>query len=172
MAPARNNLAHRSKTHQECRCYAVRTDACVRAACPPVAIGQIAHSRCQAPKNAKVVAIVDDEPVLLDAVDRMLRSVGYSTELFTSGEAYLANAGTSAAACLVSDVNLEGISGIELRRQLVADGAPIPTILMSADSNHATETAAIASGCVAFLRKPFPISSLLAAVEAACAAAS
>jgi len=114
----------------------------------------------------KVVAIVDDEPVLLDAVDRMLRSVGYDTELFTSGEAYLAKVETSAANCLVSDFNLDGISGIELRRQLVADGVPIPTILMSGD--HAIRADAAAAGCVAFLHKPFPISSLLAAVEAAC----
>ena len=115
-----------------------------------------------------VVAVVDDDPVVLDAVDQMLRSVGYITELFTSGEAYLANIGTSAATCLVSDLNLDGISGIELRRQLVADGVPIPTILMSADDNHAIERAAMASGCVAFLKKPFPIGLLLAAIEAAC----
>ena len=115
-----------------------------------------------------VVAVVDDDPVVLDAVDQMLRSVGYITELFTSGEAYLANIGTSAATCLVSDLNLDGISGIELRRQLVADGVPIPTILMSGDGNHAIESAAIDSGCVAFLQKPFPIGLLLAAVEAAC----
>jgi FixJ family two-component response regulator len=116
-----------------------------------------------------VVAVVDDDPVILDAVDQMLRSVGYITELFTSGEAYLANVATSAAACLVSDINLEGISGIELRRQLVADGVAIPTILMSGDRNHAIESAAIESGCVAFLQKPFPICLLLAAIEAACA---
>ena len=60
-------------------------------------------------KMLNVVAIVDDDPVVLDAVDQMLRSVGYDTELFTSGEAYLANVGTSAAACLVSDLNLDAL---------------------------------------------------------------
>jgi FixJ family two-component response regulator len=115
----------------------------------------------------RVVGIVDDEPAMLGAVDDLLRAAGYDTELFSAAEALLDRIGTSKAACLVIDIHLGGISGIELARQLVALGLTLPIIFMSGAANHAMEAAAFETGCIAFLHKPFPSDLLLDAVSRA-----
>ena len=75
--------------------------------------------------------------------------------------------GTTKAACLVIDIHLGDVSGIELGRQLVLLGLTVPVIFMSGDSNHVIEGAAFELGCIAFLHKPFPCDRLLEAVESA-----
>ena len=104
---------------------------------------------------------------MLGAVDDLLQVAGYDTELFSTAEALLDRVGTSKAACLVIDIQLGGISGIELGRQLVLLGLTVPLIFMSGASNHVTEGAAFELGCIAFLHKPFPSDLLLEAVDRA-----
>jgi FixJ family two-component response regulator len=127
-------------------------------------IGNLLFERRGPSRMQKVVGIVDDDPSLLGAVDQLLRAAGYDTELFSAAEALLDRVETSKAACLVIDIHLGGISGIELARQLVALGRTLPIIFMSGAANHAMEAAAFEIGCIAFLHKPFPANLLLDAV--------
>jgi FixJ family two-component response regulator len=113
--------------------------------------------------QANVISIVDDNPWVLKSVDRLLRAAGYDTELFSSGEAFLDRATSSAARCLLIDIDLGTMSGIDLARHLATRGFVLPVIFMSGRFDH--EPAALAAGCVAFLRKPFPANLLLEAVE-------
>lgn len=104
---------------------------------------------------------------MLGAVDELLQAAGYDTELFSTAEALVDRVGTTKAACLVIDIHLGDVSGIELGRQLVPLGLTVPVIFMSGDSNHGIEAAAFEMGCIAFLHKPFPCDRLLEAVESA-----
>ena len=75
----------------------------------------------------QVVAIVDDDPGMLKGIQRLLAVHGFVTEAFTSAEAFLEGAEASEATCLLLDIDLGGISGIELRRQLAASGSNWPS---------------------------------------------
>ena len=117
--------------------------------------------------QANVVSVVDDDPLVLKSVDRLLRATGYRTELFSSGEDFLDGVASSAAMCLVIDIHLGDMSGIDLARQLAARGFPVPIIFMSATVEPATRKAAIDAGCVALLPKPFPADLLLKTISKA-----
>jgi len=108
----------------------------------------------------KAVGIVDDNPAMLGSMDRLLRAAGYDTELFSSGEALLESIATSTAACLVIDIHLGGVSGIELARRLAELGSTLPVIFMSGAVERRIEAAAAKSGCIAFLHKPFTSDAL------------
>ena len=115
----------------------------------------------------KLVLVVDDDPSILGAVDRLLRVRGFDTEVFGSVESFLARANLCDATCLVLDIHLNGMCGIELRRQLKFSGIELPVIFITGNDSEATRKAAMEAGCVAYLPKPFPTKSLLDAIEAA-----
>jgi FixJ family two-component response regulator len=117
----------------------------------------------------KTVAIVDDDPLMLRGVVRLLSAHGFGTQAFASAEAFLENKNPKAAACLVLDINLGGISGIELRRQLKASGSQVPVIFITASEDRATREDAAAAGYFAYLGKPFGASQLVDAVTRATA---
>ena len=110
------------------------------------------------------VIVVDDDQGFLKAVTRLLTVHGFATRTFTSAEALLESGGARGATCLLLDINLGGISGIELQRHLAASGARYPIIFMTAIDDEATRKEAIAGGCVAYLRKPFAPHLLLDAI--------
>ena len=114
----------------------------------------------------KAVGIVDDNPAMLGSMDRLLRAAGYDTELFSSGEALLESIATSTAACLIIDIHLGGVSGIELAHRLAELGSTLPVIFMSGAVERTIEAAAKA-GCIAFLHKPFPADRLVESIEKA-----
>jgi len=114
----------------------------------------------------KVIAVIDDELQMLTAIDHLLTARGFTTQVFSSAEAFLA-ACTKDAACLVLDINLGGMSGIELRRRLASAGAQLPVIFITAVDDEATHEEAMAAGCVACLHKPFPADQLLGAIAKA-----
>jgi FixJ family two-component response regulator len=114
-----------------------------------------------------LVAIVDDDPDLREALGQMLEMSGYAVELYASGEAFLSAAATSEAACLVLDVQLGDITGVELSRQLSAHGFKFPTVFISGSTKAAFQRAAMDLGCVAYLRKPFLTRQLIEAIVAA-----
>src|SRR5262245_4095589 len=103
----------------------------------------------------KIVAIVEDDPSMVKGVARLLEVRGFGTEVYTSAEEYLNNFQSSRADCLLLDVNLGGISGIELRRRLGRAGVQLPVIFMTAIDSEDIRDAAMALGCVAYLHKPF-----------------
>jgi len=119
------------------------------------------------PTRPSVIAVIDDDPELLEALDLMLSSCGYRPELFASAEEFLNVAATSGAACLVVDIQLGDISGVELGRQLLAKGFTFPIIFITGSRDELHRRQAIDLGCVAFLLKPFPSDRLIEAITSA-----
>jgi FixJ family two-component response regulator len=117
--------------------------------------------------DKKVVGIVEDDPGMLRGLQRVLSVHGFVTEAYTSAEAFLECSTGSKANCLVLDINLGGISGIDLRRRLAAAGSRLPVIFMTSGDSEIVRAEALAAGCVAFLRKPFPARQLIDAIAQA-----
>jgi FixJ family two-component response regulator len=115
----------------------------------------------------KVIAIVDDEQAMLKAIERLLTACGFSTQGFASAEAFLDSRSAQDAACLVLDIHLGGMSGIELRRRLNAVRSTLPVIFITAVDDESVRKEAIEVGCIACLRKPFPGNLLLGAIDKA-----
>ena len=113
----------------------------------------------------RVVAIIDDDVDILKAICRLLKAHGFRLESFASAEAFLARDGAHELACLVLDIHLGGISGIELQRRLKASGCRLPIIFITAIEDDATRREAMAAGCVAYLRKPFAARLLIDAID-------
>jgi FixJ family two-component response regulator len=111
-----------------------------------------------------IVAVVDDDLLMRQAMVRLLSALGYCTELFVSGEAFLVAATRSEASCLVVDIQLGDISGVELVRRLTAKGFTFPVIFMTASDDETIRSGAMQLGCVAYLRKPFPADELIDAI--------
>ena len=118
-----------------------------------------------------LVAIVDDDPSLREATSNLLQAAGFSTATYADAETYLASGGPRAA-CVVADMRMPGISGLELHQHLAASGAPIPTVLITAYPSEATRLRARAAGIVCCLAKPFAPDELLECVRAALARAT
>ena len=116
------------------------------------------------PIRSHVVAVVDDDPGVRKAVSNLLSAWGYRTELFASASDFLDAATRTEADCLVVDIQLGEISGIELGHRLAAAGCRFPIIFITGVEDEAIRHQAAAMGCIALLRKPFPGHSLLEAI--------
>jgi FixJ family two-component response regulator len=119
--------------------------------------------------NQKAVLVVDDDASMLRGMKRLLREHGYDVVLFDSAEALRKHDNFGEAFCIVLDINLNDGSGIDLRQQLTAAGISLPVIYITGNDNHATRVAALRSGCIAYLTKPFPAKSLIEPIELASA---
>jgi FixJ family two-component response regulator len=119
--------------------------------------------------QSTVVVVVDDDPGFLKSVARLLSVHGFATRTFSSAEALLDNDAARTATCVLLDIHLGGISGIELQRRLAAGGSNCPVIFMTAIDDDATRKEAIDVGCIAYLRKPFAPQLLLDAIREAAA---
>ena len=118
---------------------------------------------------SKAVFVVDDDPGTLKGVRRLLRQYGYDSVLFELAEAFQNHNDIDQAFCVILDINLNNESGIEVRRRLKAAGIPVPVIYITANDNKAVRTAALESGCIAYLTKPFSAKSLIEPLEQASA---
>jgi FixJ family two-component response regulator len=116
-----------------------------------------------------VVIVVDDNSDFLKSVARLLTVHGFAVRTFISAEALLDNHDAQTAVCLLLDIHLGGISGIELQRRLASLGSKCPVIFMTANDNSATRKAAADAGCIAYLPKPFAPEVLLEAIRRAAA---
>jgi FixJ family two-component response regulator len=115
--------------------------------------------------TAKLVFVVDDNPSMLRGIGRLLRECGFASRLFETGSALLRHGSFDSAVCLILDINLSDGSGIELRHRLADQGIEIPVIYITGNDNPATRMAAMASGCAAYLTKPFTANSLIQPIE-------
>ena len=120
-------------------------------------------------KNAHVVAIVDDDESFRAAVANLIRSLGHSVALFGSAEEFLNWGHLHDTACLISDVEMPGMSGIELQNQLLAKGHRMPIIFVAADSESKARGQALASGALGFFNKPFNEEKLISCLKQALA---
>ena len=121
-------------------------------------------------KRRTIVAVVDDDPSMLRAAADLLDANGFIPSLFASAEEFLASGLAKKADCLLLDIHLKGLTGIELRRRLESSGTTLPVIFMTAVDNEAIRQQALQAGCIAYLRKPFPARQLIDAIAKAVAA--
>ena len=119
--------------------------------------------------SRKVVLVVDDDPSMLRGVKRLLREHGFEAFLFDSAQALRKHDDFDDVCCIILDINLGDGSGIDLRNQLKATGILLPVIYITGNDNHATRMAALQSGCIAYLTKPFSAKSLIEPLELASA---
>jgi FixJ family two-component response regulator len=116
------------------------------------------------PTRARIVAVVEDDASMLKGIERLLHAYGFATEVYSSAEAFLDRGDKSKATCAIVDIHLGGISGIELRHRLTACGSKLSVIFMTAVDDEETQRQAVAAGCIAYLRKPFPADLLIDAI--------
>jgi FixJ family two-component response regulator len=114
----------------------------------------------------RTIAVVDDNPSMLQGLSRLLSAHGFRVRAFSSAESFLDDIARCDADCLLLDIHLGGISGIDLQRRLTSSGADLPVIFMTAIDNEATRQEAFDAGCVAYLRKPFLAKLLIDAINA------
>jgi FixJ family two-component response regulator len=118
---------------------------------------------------SRLISIVDDDPLMREGLISLLRSAGFATQAFASAEEFLSLAHRDNIACLILDVGLPGISGLELQSQLTAtvSNHRTPVVFMTARDDEATRQRALKGGAVDFLRKPVRRDALLNAVHLA-----
>jgi FixJ family two-component response regulator len=115
--------------------------------------------------KSKTVFVVDDDPGMLRGVRRLLKQHGYDSVLFSSADAFHKHDNFEQAICVILDINLSDASGIDVCRRLKADGISLPVIFITGSDNPVTRMAAMASGCLAYLTKPFVARSLIEPIE-------
>jgi FixJ family two-component response regulator len=118
---------------------------------------------------SRLISIVDDDPLVREGLISLMRSAGFATQAFASAEEFLSLAHRDDIACLILDVGLPGISGLELQSQLTAtvSNHRTPVVFMTARDDEATRQRALKGGAVDFLRKPVRREALLNAVHLA-----
>src|SRR5215510_1834059 len=102
----------------------------------------------------QLVSIVEDDLFCRDSMGRLMRSLGYTVEAFPSAADFLASPRLAETACLIADVHMPAMTGIELHRHLIDAGRSIPTILVTAYPNDVDRTRALNEGVACYLRKP------------------
>jgi FixJ family two-component response regulator len=117
--------------------------------------------------KAKMVAIVDDDDLMRTALQGLLKSAGLLAQAFASADEFLMSGHQHDTACLITDIRMPGMSGLELQAQLNADHCRIPTIFITAHGDAKMRMQAMRAGAVEFLAKPFDDEALLESVRAA-----
>ncbi|MCR4468186.1 MULTISPECIES: response regulator transcription factor [unclassified Burkholderia] len=112
-----------------------------------------------------LVCIIDDDASVRKSLASLLKSAGHTALPFESGEEFLATGPLDDAACVLLDLKMKGMGGLDVQRLLVQRNAALPVILMSAHGDDESVRRALAQGAVAFLRKPFPSDDLLDLID-------
>jgi FixJ family two-component response regulator len=118
-------------------------------------------------KKGNMVAIVDDDDLMRSALQGLLKSVGVPAQAFASAEEFLESGQQHQVGCLVADIRMPGMSGLELQAKLNADQCRIPTIFITAHGDEKMRMQALRAGAVEFMAKPFDDEALLERVRAA-----
>ena len=113
------------------------------------------------------IFVIDDDRSMLRTIERLLKVHGFHVLVFESAEALLDNANPRDAGCLVLDIHLDGMSGIELGHKLALSGSSVPIIFMTGNDSEVVRKAAREIGCTAYLPKPFPAKQLKDAIDKA-----
>jgi len=117
--------------------------------------------------NTKLVAIVDDDDLMRSALQGLLKAVGMPAQAFASAEDFLKSGQQHHTACLIADIRMPGMSGLELQAKLNAEHCRIPTIFITAHGDAKMRMQALRAGAVEFMAKPFDDEVLLENVRAA-----
>jgi FixJ family two-component response regulator len=114
-----------------------------------------------------LIAVVDDDKSIRNGTRNLLEAAGFSTAIFEDAESFLASTSRATASCLIVDMRMPGMTGLELYEALVASGIGIPTVLITAHPEEMTQSRARDAGITCYLSKPFAPDELLGCVRAA-----
>jgi FixJ family two-component response regulator len=118
-------------------------------------------------QQVAVISIVDDDKSVREATKSLVRSLGYTAVAFSSAADFLGSSHVAATACLITDVQMPGLSGIELNDCLIADGHDIPVIFLTAFPNERAHAQADRNGAIGYLLKPLKENQLIECLDAA-----
>jgi FixJ family two-component response regulator len=117
--------------------------------------------------KALLVSVVEDDRFFRESMRRLMRSLGYAVEAFPSAADFLASPRLAETACLIADVHMPAMTGVELHKRLMEVGYAIPTILVTAYPNDVDRARALNDGIVCYLRKPVDEKHLMGCLRAA-----
>jgi FixJ family two-component response regulator len=117
--------------------------------------------------NSPLISVVDDDDSVRESLGGLIRSVGFSVKVFASAEEFLNSDHLRNTDCLILDVRMPGMNGLELQRQLAASYCKIPIIFITAHGDEEVRSRALNGGAVDYLLKPFSEEALLNAIDAA-----
>ena len=118
-------------------------------------------------QQTSVISIVDDDEFVREATKSLIRSLGYRAVTFGSAEEFLELPHVMATACLITDVQMPGLSGVELQDRLIADGHRMPVIFVTAFPDERLQARVCKSGALGYLPKPFNEDRLIECIDAA-----
>jgi FixJ family two-component response regulator len=118
-------------------------------------------------QQVAVISIVDDDESVREATKSLVRSLGYKAATFGSAEAFLGSMEMMATSCLITDVQMPGLSGVQLQDRLIADGHQMPTIFVSAFPDERIQRQVLESGAIGYLHKPFEEERLIECIDTA-----
>jgi FixJ family two-component response regulator len=121
----------------------------------------------QSRESDAVIAVVDDDPSVRRGLERLIRSVGWKVETFASAQEFLARPRTEARSCLVLDLQLPGLSGLDLQKQMAEAGLETPIVFLTGHGDIPASVKAMKAGAVEFLTKPVDEQDLLKAIQEA-----
>jgi FixJ family two-component response regulator len=119
------------------------------------------------PRSDAVIAIVDDDLSAREGLSSLIRSAGFQVEIFASAQEFLARPGDEPPSCLVLDLQLPGLSGLDLQKRMAEVGLKVPVVFLTGHGNIPTSVQAMKAGAVEFLTKPFDEEELLQAIQEA-----
>ena len=114
-----------------------------------------------------LISIIDDDASVRTATDRLVRSLGYVVRTFASADEFLRSPQVDTTSCIIADVQMPGMSGLELQDLLRAQGRRLPIIFITAFPEESARARAVAAGAICFLTKPFDGATLIKSLEAA-----
>ena len=117
--------------------------------------------------ESPVISIIDDDPSVREATDGLVRSLGYRSVTFASAEDFLQSDRIAETSCLITDVQMPGLSGVELQTALIARGSRMPIIFITAYPEERVRRSVLDAGAVGFLSKPFDEARLIEHLQAA-----
>ena len=126
--------------------------------------GEGASSRGIPLAKLPMISIIDDDKSVRDGADMLLKSLGYPTVTFASAEEFLQSGRLHDTGCLITDVQMPGMSGVDLQSHLIANGHHTPVIFMTAHHNETTREHVLSAGAFGYLRKPFREENLIASL--------
>ena len=114
-----------------------------------------------------VISIIDDDASVRLATNRLVRSLGYITHAFASADEFLRSPQVNATSCVIADIHMPGMDGVQLQRHLRAQGSRLPIIFITAFPDESIRARALEGGAVCFLAKPFDATTLIKCLDVA-----
>jgi len=137
--------------------------------CPDLPAAATPTGRCPALSAVPMIAIVDDDESVREATKALVRSMGYGAMTFASGEEFLESDYLDDMFCVITDVQMPGLSGVELQQRLIAEGQRLPVVFITAYPDERTRKLVLDAGAIGYLSKPFSDESLVQCLERALA---